>query len=115
MESIQCDPCNKCYNCVEQKDQRKGEKDTLLLQFEFRLAILTIRKEYLHTESRTSPSLQGYAIGFSISDLYWNKAITAEIRLDEKRRMAMKPSMHEMSSILGSVMNMTKALRMIVA
>jgi hypothetical protein len=77
-----------------------------------------MRKEYLqiiHTESRTSPSPRGYAIGFSISDLYRNKAITAEIRLDAERRMAMKPATRETSSIPGSVMNVTEALRIIAA
>lgn len=114
-KSIQRDPCNKCRNCVEQKDQGKRQKDAPSLQFESRLAILTMRKEYLHTESRISPSPRGYAIGFSISDLYRNKAITAEIRLDAERRMATKPATRETSSRPGSVMNVTEALRIIAA
>jgi len=69
----------------------------------------------IHTVSKTSPSPRGYIIGFSISDLYRNKAITAEIRLDAERRMEMKPATHETSSIPGSVMNVTEALRIIAA
>src|SRR5258707_15786314 len=68
-----------------------------------------------HTESRTSPSPRGYAIGFSISDLYRNNEMTAETRLDAERRMARKPATREMSSIPGSVMNVTEALKTIAA
>jgi hypothetical protein len=68
-----------------------------------------------HTESRTIPSPRGYAIGFSISDLYLNNAITAETRLDAERRMASKPATREMSSMPGSVMNVTEALKIIAA
>jgi len=47
--------------------------------------------------------------------LYLNNAITAEIRLDAERRMARKPATREISSMPGSVMNVTEALRIIAA
>ncbi len=41
--------------------------------------------------------------------------MTAEIRLDAERKMAMKPATRVMSSMPGSVMNVTEALRIIAA
>jgi hypothetical protein len=41
--------------------------------------------------------------------------MTAETRLDAERRIARKPATREMSSIPGSVMNVTEALKTIAA